>query len=339
MFGIQNILRSSTNADRQLFMNHVSSMVKLDFPFPEGLRLLAEEIQSSRFKKVIERTADDIESGVTVSEAFSKHPRYFNAAFISALKTGEKSELSDILAKYELSQLRIADIMGQWWILLLYPIILMCFWAILTVFAINKFLPVFSKNLSKLPLTSRFIIFFGNNWFYFLGGLIILLLFIFFIIKKYPTITAICPFFWRWTRFWQLAHFASYMEVLLKSGINLGAALRIASQDAPFRSFRKAIESIAKNIEKGEKIEESFRESNTFPEIANFFISVGEELGTLPEAFREMSAYFETRLRNSNERVIRIAEPLLIIGIGCIFALTLLSIYLPFFKMVGELGK
>ena len=62
-----------TERDKRLFMRHLSSIVRLDSPFPDGLRLIAEEMHSRSFRKALQKIADDIELGNTISESFSKY--------------------------------------------------------------------------------------------------------------------------------------------------------------------------------------------------------------------------------------------------------------------------
>src|SRR5262245_9225998 len=64
-------------------------MARLNMPIAKGLRILAREIDDPEFKLLVEEIQRDLDEGVTLQDALSKHPETFSNLYIEILKAGE----------------------------------------------------------------------------------------------------------------------------------------------------------------------------------------------------------------------------------------------------------
>ena len=68
-------------------------------------------------------------------------------------------------------------------------------------------------------------------------------------------------------------------------------------------------------------------------------IKTGETTGTLDAAFSRLGDYYDGEVKRAVQAMINAIEPLTIILLGGIFGLIVLSIMLPLYDVVGNMGK
>jgi len=77
--------------DVLVFTKKLTTMVRAGLPVVDTLALLADQIESKAFKKVLKQIHLDIESGNSVSVSFSKYNNLFGNIYINLVKAGEAS--------------------------------------------------------------------------------------------------------------------------------------------------------------------------------------------------------------------------------------------------------
>ena len=92
-------------------------------------------------------------------------------------------------------------------------------------------------------------------------------------------------------------------------------------------------------IQKGQSIAESFEMSEGFPPLLIGAIKNGEATGTLATSFNRLGDYYDREVKKSVEVMISAFEPLTILILGCVFGIIILSILLPLYDVIGQVGK
>jgi len=85
------IFSKVTFTDKLLFTKHLSVMTKSAIPITESLDLLAQQTQSTKFKKVLNSVNSDVKNGSSLASALEKHPKVFEKFYTSMVATGEES--------------------------------------------------------------------------------------------------------------------------------------------------------------------------------------------------------------------------------------------------------
>ena len=82
------------------------------------------------------------------------------------------------------------------------------------------------------------------------------------------------------------------LATMLGSGIALIEALKDLEASVGNRRLAKALANIIRAVEAGERLSEAFaRHARTFPDIMIFFLSIGEETGTMQQALENTAAH------------------------------------------------
>src|SRR5205823_6792138 len=77
--------------DLVLFTGQLAAMIEAGLHLLRSLTALAEETLNKYFKGVIEQVGADVAQGQSLAEALGKHPRAFNAFYVSLIRVGESS--------------------------------------------------------------------------------------------------------------------------------------------------------------------------------------------------------------------------------------------------------
>ena len=84
--------------DLVIFSRQLATMVDAGIPLVGSLDALQDQMENKGFKNVIRRVRDNVEGGLSLSEALGKQPNVFSPFFINMVRAGESSgNLDEIL--------------------------------------------------------------------------------------------------------------------------------------------------------------------------------------------------------------------------------------------------
>ena len=145
------------------FTKKISTMIRAGLPILESISMIRDQTTHTKMRSVASQICKDLNAGLSLTEAFSKHPTVFNNIYINLIAAGEASgRLDDFLKKLvdlqEKNQKIVAGIKSA----LFYPITLFTVATLITTFMLWKVVPVFEKMYGsmgvKLPAATAFII-------------------------------------------------------------------------------------------------------------------------------------------------------------------------------------
>ena len=150
--------------DIVLFSRQVATLFEAGVSALRAFRLLAQENENKTLQEEILAVADDIEGGISLSDALVKRPELFSNFYVNMVKAGEESGklnevflfLADYLDRnYELNQ-KIKKA-------LTYPgFVIGTFFAIMVgmlTFVVPKMAKMFAEEGATLPLVTRIVLF------------------------------------------------------------------------------------------------------------------------------------------------------------------------------------
>ena len=145
--------------DVVIFSRQVATLFEAGVSALKAFRLLAEENENETLQEQLIGVADDIESGISLSEALTKRPELFSTFYVNMVKAGEESGklnevflfLADYLDRdYEMSQ-KIKKA-------LTYPsFVIGTFFVIMIgmlTFVVPKMAALFTEEGAKLPMVT-----------------------------------------------------------------------------------------------------------------------------------------------------------------------------------------
>src|SRR6266446_5214499 len=170
--------------DVVIFTRQFSTMINSGLPLVQALTILAEQTDNKALAEVTRKVVFDVESGNTVADALSKHPRAFTNLYVNMVAAGEAGGILDTillrLATFlEKNDALVRKVKGA----MVYPGVIICVAglaiAVLLIFVIPTFQSMFASANLELPLPTRVVIGMSNFLIHFwwaillgVGGLI-----------------------------------------------------------------------------------------------------------------------------------------------------------------------
>ncbi|MBN2037956.1 MAG: type II secretion system F family protein [Chitinispirillaceae bacterium] len=340
--------------DLSAFTRQFASMNSSAIPLVRSLDAIAEQAENKTLQNVVRQISIDVQSGVSLAEALSRHPKMFNRLYCAMVKAGEAAGiLSDILLRLADYQEKTVAVRNRIRGAFAYPA-LVALVAVGALIALMTFVvPTFSSMLhelgAELPLSTRIVIGASaiiKTWIFPILGLTVGLVFsIIYLYQKNDKVRIIIdalslrfPLSGNLQKKSAVSRFSRTFGALLNGGVPIAEALEITSNTAGNRmlevSFHKALEA----IKSGQTLAQPLKETGVFPAMVIQMVDVGEKSGNLSEMLVKVADYYDTEVDTAVTALTSILEPALIVVMGVIIAGVLIAMYLPMFEMVSSIG-
>jgi type IV pilus assembly protein PilC len=340
-----------------IFTKKLATMIRIGLTVLDTLILVKHQTKNPAFKNVIDKVINNINSGVSFSDALKLHTRYFDQIFISMVEAGEASgKLDQFLDRLVEGQEKLQKIRSGIKSALFYPITLLVITVFIMYFMLTKVVPTFVKmyqNSHKaLPFATQIIID-ASNWILNPVNLILLIasLLILNILHKliYKYIYSYkyslhfmalkLPLFGNIIVKSTVARLTLLLANLFAAGVDISEILRISTKVINNLVFVEAMERISRKITTGADLSSLFIEEAIFPAEISQLIQVGEKTGKMDEMLTSASNFYQEEFESVVKGLTTIIEPLMIVFIGGIIGLLVIALYLPIFDVGSAVGK
>ncbi len=340
--------RSINIDDMVIFSRQLATMVDAGIPLVGALDILGEQMENKTFSEVILKVRDNVETGSSLSEALSKHPRIFSALFVNMVKAGESSgmldEILDRVATYlEKTSILQKKIKSA----LIYPAVITTMAIAITILLLVKVIPVFKDIFAgfgaALPRPTQILIDisdFLRRYFFFGVGLLTIMIFLF--IRyintekgrlRFDTLTLSMPIFGILLRKVAVSKFTRTLSTLVKSGVPILSSLEIVGKTSGNKLIEMAVISIRSSIREGENIAEPLAKSKVFPPMVVRMVSVGEQTGELEKMLSKIADFYDAEVDAAVTGLTSMIEPLIIAFLGIVIGTIVICMFLPIFKI------
>lgn len=336
-----------------LFSRQFSTLVTAGVPIVQGLTILMDQAESPVFKKVISSLREDIEQGISITDAMRKHPTAFSELYVSMIKAGEVGGILDAILERLSSYLEAAEeLKGKVKGAMVYPAVISVVAGSVTLFLLIFIIPtfqgIFASFGAELPLPTRVLI--GISTFLRKGS-VFLVLFVIGLIwgfkkirksEKGKTITDTyalkLPLFGLLLKKVAVAKFSRTLGTLIKSGVPILQALDTVGKTSGNKVIEKAINSARDAIKEGERMADPLRKTGVFPPMVIQMIAIGEETGNLDTMLNKIADFYDQEVDVAVKGLTSMIEPLIMVGMGIVVGAIVLAMFLPMFEL-GDLAS
>ena len=341
---LDDLHRSRTRvrrADVASFTRELATVVNAGVPLDAALRTISAHCSQPRLKPILSALQGDVQGGQALSAALARHPRIFHPLHIALVQAGETggslhATLRQLAEYLERVQALRASLVSS----LTYPAILLAAATlslfVLTGFVVPQFVPLFADAGAALPLLTRLV--FGASLFMQRFGWAVLLIAAFALYGcqrwlKYPDNRARLD---RWLlqlpvvgeliKKLEAARLARTLGTLTRSGVPLLTGLNHARAAVGNEMIRLELDSCIERVKAGGRLAEALTVKQCLPGLAIELFAIGEETGQLDEMLLKVAAIYDEQTEAALKRLIALAEPALILGLGGLIALIIVSI-------------
>ena len=340
--------------DLVVFSRQLATMVDAGIPLVGALDALQEQMESKNFKNVVKRVRDNVEGGLSLSEALGKQPNVFSPFFINMVRAGESSgNLDEILDRVAIYMEKTIALIRKVKSSLIYPAVVVTMAILITTFLIVKVVPTFESIFAtinvSLPLPTLILIKISHivrsYLLFVIIGLVIAFITLSQIIKTdkgrlaFDTFLLKIPVIGPLLRKVAIARFARTLSTLQKSGVSILTALEIVGKTSGNRVIEAAVMKTKMSIKEGESIAQPLTASKVFPPMVTRMISVGEQTGKLEEMLGKVADFYESEVDAAVSGLTSLIEPLIIAFLGVVVGGIVVSMFLPIVKLIQVVGK
>jgi type IV pilus assembly protein PilC len=336
--------------DIVIFTRQFATMINAGLPLVQSLNILASQTENKALADVTRAVVYDVESGNTLADAFSKHPKAFSSLYVNMVAAGEAGGILDTillrLASFlEKNDALVRKVKGA----MIYPGVIMSVAVIaicvLLIFVIPVFESMFGSVGLALPLPTRIVIglsrFLKGYWYLIGGGIGGSV----FMVKRYYATPSgklqidkamlKVPVLGDVLRKSAVSRFTRTLGTLISSGVSILDGLEITAKTAGNRVIQDAIMASRASIAGGDTIAAPLQKSAVFPPMVISMIAVGEQTGGLDEMLSKIADFYDDEVDAAVSALLSLLEPIMIVVLGVIVGGMVVAMYLPIFDMVN----
>lgn len=332
-----------------IFLRQIAVMTNAGIPLRESLF----ESMSASSNKLIQRigssVVEDVDSGLSLTEAFKKFEDLIGNISISMIELGEKTgslaesihKLVEILEEIEENKMKVKKAMRM-------PLIslgaMAVAFVILILVVIPKFKAIFDKFGGELPLPTRILMnteaFLSQYGLFLLVGLVIAWI----MFKK--TYKASQPFrlkvdtlvlkVYLIGEISSLGMFSRFMHILselVRSGIPLTEGLKSAGNTIDNEAIAQKLQTVPTSVQRGTELSEGFKRTELFENMVISMVKSGESGGELDQMLGEIAKYYKSRFQNIVDNIATLIEPIMMLFIAILVTVLALGIFLPMWEL------
>lgn len=336
-----------------IFNQEMAALLRAGLPLLQGLDLMLERLDKPRFREVLTDIRDRVRSGEDLSEAFAAHGEHFPRLYPASLKAGERSgELETVLRRFIRYQQLVLDARKRAVSALIYPSVLIALSFVMLMILSVRVVPTFTEFYvsldAELPLLTRITVGFSGFIREYLLWIVLALGAGWFLFSRWtrtaPGRLAVdrvklkLPLVGPVAHLFALSELCRSLSTLLSGGMPLVPSFEIAAQAVGNAAVRDAIEPKIRLVREGKAFHQAIEESGMFPPMAIDMAKVGEATGALDEMLANVATFFDERIEVRLQRILALVEPAMLVFMGVVVAVILLSLYLPLFAALGQVG-
>jgi len=336
--------------DIVVFTRQFATMINAGLPLVQALDILAQQTENKGLAEVTKQVVYDVESGNTLADALSKHPRAFTALYVNMVAAGEAGGILDTillrLAVFlEKNDAIVRKVKGA----MIYPAVIFSVAIIavvvLLIFVIPTFQQMFASVNMELPLPTKVVIAMSDLlqsfwWLMILSGVAAV-----FLIRKYydtengklviDRLLLKAPVVGDLLRKSAVSRFTRTLGTLISSGVAILDGLEITARTAGNRVIHDAVMESRGSIAGGETISAPLAKSKVFPPMVTSMIAVGEATGGLDEMLTKIADFYDDEVDAAVSALLSLMEPIMIVVLGVIVGGMIVAMYLPIFGMIN----
>jgi len=325
-------------------------------PLAQGLVLIAENMTNPKLAFCAERIAARLGSGDELSAVLKQYPKVFKPIMVGLIEAGEAGGiLEQVLDRIATLMEEQAKLRGQIIGALIYPVLVLILAVSvslgLLIFIVPRFDNMFKSMGGELPKLTAFMLFLSKmvtSLPFLLGAPLLivggLVLFRSYYATKQGRLTVDSlifkvPLFGDLIQRTEMAGLSDTLATLVNSGIpvvdGLDRCIAASSNERVRISIRRSILL----VQQGQELNLSMAQSAVFPKLVISMIRIGEETGQLSFMLEKLSVFYKREVESTVSALTKAMEPAVIFVVAAIVGTIVISLYLPMFNIITQMGK
>lgn len=346
--------RSISERDITLFTRQLATMMKAGVPLLQSFDISAKGHSNPAVTKMLLEVRADVETGMSLAEAFRKRPLYFDKLFCNLIAAGETGGVLDsLLDKLATYREKIMAIKGKIKSAMIYPSAILATAFIITtiimLYVIPAFKDLFSSFGADLPAPTLLVIWlsdaFVKFWWLVFGIIFGAIFGTMFFFKRSPKfqeqvdrLLLKLPVLGEVVQKATIARWARTLATMFTAGVPLVEALDSVGGASGNQVYAEATKRIQAEVSTGSSLSFAMQRTNLFPNMVMQMTAIGEESGSLDHMLDKVADFYEEEVDNAVAAMSSLLEPVIMIVLGVLIGGLVVAMYMPIFKMGQVVG-
>ena len=338
-----------TDKDIALFTRQLATMMKSGVPLLQAFDIGIKGAANPGLSRLLNEVRGEVETGSSLSQAFSKFPVHFDKLFCNLIAAGEQAGILDaILERLATYKEKILAIKSKVKSALFYPsavmIVSAVVIAIIMIWVVPTFKEVFASFGADLPGPTMVVIgisdFFVAYWWLIFGLLAGSVMATIAAYKRsvpmqiaVDRLTLKLPVVGDIVRKATIARWSRTLSTMFSAGVPLVEALDSVGGAAGNHLYMVATRTIQNEVSTGLSLNMSMQNSGMFPTMVIQMVSIGEEAGQLDHMLSKVADFYDQEVDDAVAAMSTLLEPLIMVFLGVVIGGLVVAMYLPIFKL------
>lgn len=338
-----------------IFTRQLATLLEARLPLNAALQTLYAQTKQPVLKEAIFGTAEDIDAGLSFSQAMDRQGGVFPPFFVEMVRaaeiTGNLNEVAGFLADYTEKEGVLASKALS---AMIYPIIVVGLFFIvafiMVVFVFPKLLPIFQESNVQLPIYTQILL--GGGAFLAKWWLIVVIVLVAAVVLvldyirtpegravvddakiKMPILNKVfLPI--------TLSRFSNAAVLLIHGGIPVAQALEVMGHMVGNVLYRDILHDIAEKVRQGRLLSQSIEDyPEYFPPLVAQMVAVGETTGKIEQIFTRLGTFYGREADTVMNNLVDLIQPILMIVIGVFVGLLFASVLIPLYRLTSNFGS
>ncbi|MHB8710126.1 MAG: type II secretion system F family protein [Minisyncoccota bacterium] len=346
------IFNRVSNKDVVILSRQIATLFEAQVSALRVFRLLAAEVDNKQLATVLSTVGDDLQGGVPISKALSRHPKVFSVFYVNMVRAGEESGKLSETFNYLADYLdRSYDLISKAENALIYPLfvigVFFAVMALMLTLVIPKISAVLLDSGQAIPIYTSIIIGFSNFLVHY--GIFVLIALIaagFYLWQLRKTehgklvldsLKIGVPYIGDLYRKLYLSRIADNFATMLLSGVSVVEAIEITASVVDNAAFKVVLEEVGKDVKGGSSISDALGRHPDIPGIMVAMTRVGEETGELGKILMTLAKFYNREVTNAVDTLVGLIEPIMIVALGLGVGVLLAAVLLPIYNLAGAI--
>lgn len=336
-----------TTKDKAFLSRQLATMISSGLPIDRAINVLAAQTKKKIIRETLEQIDKDLEGGQSFSAAISHHPKVFDKVYVNIVVSGEAvGKLAEVLTHLADQIETQSNFNGKIQGALVYPIFIVVVMIAIMILMMVKVIPqiseIFKESGANLPWTTQVLISISNSMMNYWWIIIIVFsalivgIRLFFVSKPgqylYNKVQIMLP--GGIGKDVYMSRFSRTLGMLVQSGTPIIDAVRITADVMNNQIYKKSLENIASQLERGIPMSVPLEKDPYFPLVVPQMVLVGEQTGKLDQVLNNLADYYENETSDKIKGLTSLFEPALIVIIGLGVGFIVFSILMPIYQIV-----
>ena len=342
--------------DLLVFFRQLSVILESGVALAQGMILIAENMTNAKLAFCVQSIAFRLNAGEELSTSLRQYPKVFEPIAVGLIEAGEAGGiLEQVLDRIALLLEERAKIKGQIIGALVYPaLVLLLSLSVslgLLIFIVPRFKNMFDSMGAELPALTTFMLNLSNfvtSMTFTVGAPLTIVVGLYLFRGYYSskkgrlivdTNVLKIPLFGDLLLRSEMAGMCDTLSTLVNSGIPIVEGIDRCISASSNELIRQTLRQSILLVTQGQELNYSMGRSNVFPKLVISMIKIGEETGQLSFMLEKLAIFYKREVEATVSSLTKAMEPAVIFVVAGIVGTIVVSLYLPMFSLIQNMGN